>query len=100
MHIAVAFAQVASMRQAHPLQVSAQRFAELLRQHRHTIQLSLAISYQDLAVGKVNVFDPQPEAFHGAQTRAVQKTCDQPARSGHLRSRRATSRFRGREGRF
>src|SRR3990172_7656183 len=40
---------------------------------------------QDLAVGKINVFDPQPEALNDAQTGTVQKTRDQPARSSHLR---------------
>ena len=44
---------------------------------------SLAVAHDDLLLGKIDIFDPQPQAFYQAQAGAVEQPGDQLLRAGH-----------------
>ena len=47
------------------------------RQHGHTILLTLATAYDDVMIGKIDIFHPQAETLHQAETSTIEKTCHQ-----------------------
>src|SRR5713226_5764049 len=49
-----------------------------LRHHRHTILGSFTIPNRDLAILKVHILDPQPNALHQPQPGAIEEAGHQP----------------------
>ena len=45
--------------------------------HGHAILLTLATAYDDLMIGKIDIFHPQVETLHQAETSTIAKTCHQ-----------------------
>ena len=54
-------------------------------QHGDTVFSALAIADHDLAITKIDVLDPQCQAFAQAQACAVKQTRHQPLRTAQLR---------------
>jgi hypothetical protein len=65
----------------------AQRLDQHTRQHRYPVLLALAVAYQDLPVGKIDVLDPQAQTFDDPQPGTIQETRQQPARAHHAREK-------------
>lgn len=81
---AVASGQVLFMQAFDPLQVFLERGDEAIREHGDPIFFPFAIADSDRLVCNVNVFHPQPDAFHQAQAGTVEQLGHQAVGAGHL----------------
>jgi hypothetical protein len=55
------------METAHLVDLALERFAQGMGQGNGPILLAFAIANDDLVPGQINVFDPEPKAFHESQ---------------------------------
>jgi len=65
-------------------QVRLKRLAQLVGQHGDAVFHAFAFADDDLALGKVEVFDSQANAFHEAQTASIEYLCRQLVIARHL----------------
>ncbi len=68
---AVAFREVKAVLGSYQFEMEAQRFEEDVGKHGDTVVFTLAITYNDLTIAEVQVFDAQAHDFHQAQSAAV-----------------------------
>jgi len=66
---------------ANARQVPAQWRLDAPRQHRHAVLGALAVAHDNLVSREVDILDPQPDAFHDPQARAVEQTTKQAVRA-------------------
>jgi hypothetical protein len=62
----------------HPLEVQPERLAHSCGPHRDPVFRALAVTHQNLAAGKVDMLDAQPQRFHQPEPAAVEPARDQP----------------------
>ena len=63
------------------LELAAHRPAERCRQHGAPVLLSFAVAHEDLVEREVDVLDPQPQALHQPEARAVEERGDEVGRA-------------------
>ena len=81
--------QVAPMQRDGPFDVSPKRFAQALRQERRPVLLPFPVADEEMPLAEVDVLDPEPEAFHQPEPRAVEQPGHQPGRAVELGEDRA-----------
>ncbi len=71
------------------LDMAAQRGGQPIGERDHAILPALAAAHADAAMREIDVLDPQPQALHQPETRAVLERGDQPVLTAQPRQRRA-----------
>ena len=66
-------------------QMRFQRFFDSLRKHRYPVFLSFSASDHNLAVFKIDILDPEPNALHLSKPRSIKKAGHQPRFQRHFR---------------
>jgi hypothetical protein len=66
------------------VEMALQRLVDAVGQHGHPIVGALALADGDLVHGKIDVLDPQPQALHQPQARAIEQTGHEPRRCGEV----------------
>src|SRR5258708_13606946 len=56
--LAVSFLEIAFMQAFYPAKVPLQRLKQLLREHRYTVLVSLALPHDDLPIHQIHAFPP------------------------------------------
>ena len=72
------------MQRFHLAQVFVKRRDQAVGQDGHAVLSTVAVADGDGAVGEIQVFDPQAQAFHQPQARAIQQSGHQLVRTRQL----------------
>ena len=73
MHLAVSGGEVFLMHQLHLGQMPLEWCVQGLGQHGHPILPPFAVTHGDLVIGKIDILDSEPHAFHQAQPGAIEQ---------------------------
>jgi hypothetical protein len=73
MHLAVSGGEVFLMHQLHLGQMPLEWRVQGLGQHGHPILPPFAVAHGDLVIGKIDILDSEPHAFHQAQSGAIEQ---------------------------
>ncbi len=66
-----------------PIQMNRQVSPNIVRKNSYPILGTFAVPDDNLILLKIDVFDPQPDAFHQPQPAAIQQHCHNTMYSGH-----------------